>query len=71
MVDVVDDWEVRNNIVAMCFDTTSSNTGAEEGACTYLNKAYNGRILHFACRHHQNELPAKRVFHVALEENKK
>ena len=45
----------------MVFDTTSSNTGAEIGACKLLEDWLEKPILWLACRHHVHELHLKRV----------
>lgn len=34
--DLLQTWNIEDRIVAMCFDTTSSNTGLDKGACTLL-----------------------------------
>ncbi|KAG7162439.1 hypothetical protein Hamer_G007979, partial [Homarus americanus] len=34
-----------------CFDTTSTNTGGMNGACTLLEQKMEKELLHIACRH--------------------
>ena len=36
--EVLDDWNVTEKIVALGFDTTSSNTGIHKGSCTLLQQ---------------------------------
>lgn len=50
------EWGVTENIVAMCFDTTSSNTGRINGACTLLEEKLERMLLKLACRHHVYEI---------------
>ena len=38
VVKLLQEWNVKDDIVAMTFDTTSSNTGRHKGACTRLEK---------------------------------
>ena len=55
-------WEVAEDTVGMCFDTTASNTGAHNGACVLLEQQLGKQMLHFACRHHVHELIVAGVF---------
>jgi hypothetical protein len=50
----LDEWELTDQIIAVGFDTTSSNTGVHRGACTIL--------LWLACRHHVLELVVGAAF---------
>ncbi|KAK2707607.1 hypothetical protein QYM36_015345 [Artemia franciscana] len=34
----IEDWGITENILAMCFDKTSSNTGQMTGACVLLEQ---------------------------------
>ena len=54
-------WKIKGEVCAMVFDTTSSNTGGESGACKYLELWLETPILWLACRHHVYELHLKRV----------
>ena len=38
VIDFLEDWNVRDRIQAMSFDTNSSNTGFESGVCTLLEE---------------------------------
>jgi hypothetical protein len=44
------------------FDTTASNTGRLNGACTLLEKSLDREILFLTCRHHIFELVLQGVF---------
>lgn len=59
-------WEVADDIVGMCFDTTASNTGSKSGACVLLEQFMGRNLLHFACRHHMHEVIIGEIFTVLL-----
>ena len=52
----LDDWGVTDNVVALCYDTTSSNTGQLKGAVVQLETMLERRLLRLECRHHVLEL---------------
>lgn len=54
--DALQSWNIEDKVQGMCFDTTASNTGSNEGACVYLEKLLGRDLLHIACRHHILEL---------------
>ena len=47
------------HIVALVFDTTSSNTGVRQGATVRLQEALDRPVLFLGCRHHISELIVK------------
>jgi hypothetical protein len=49
-------WQSESLIIGMCFDTTASNTGRVNGACTLLEAAIGRPLLWMACRHHMLEV---------------
>ncbi|KAK6190395.1 hypothetical protein SNE40_002275 [Patella caerulea] len=53
---VVDDWELKEFIIGLVFDTTSSNTGIYHGAAIRLEAHFNRKLMWLACRHHIAEL---------------
>lgn len=61
------DWNVQDNVMAMCFDTTSSNTSTSIGACVVLQQKLSRRLLYFACRHHVMELLVTGAFEATVE----
>lgn len=63
-------WEVAEDTVGMCFDTTASNTGAQNGACVLLEQQLGKKLLYFACRHHVHELIVAGVFTVLFGPSK-
>lgn len=59
---VLVDWNVAERVVASSFDTTSTNTGLNNGACYHLDKLLGRRLIQLACRHHTHEIVLKNVF---------
>ena len=53
------EWDVKEEVCGIVFDTTSSNTGADAGACTQLEQWLERPVLWLACRHHVHELHVK------------
>lgn len=68
MVEILNDWDISSNVKFMCFDTTSTNTGKNKGACKVLQKMLEEDLIPLACRHHILELVIGAVFHEMLEE---
>lgn len=62
IVGCLDDWNIRDRVQALSFDTTSSNTGVNNGACTLVEKLIGRDLIHLACRHHMMEIVAEKVF---------
>ena len=50
----------------MSFDTTSSNTGINNEACTLIMKKLNTNLLHLACQHDIFKLLVEKTFIVCL-----
>ena len=55
-------WGLEDRIVAMCFDTTASNTGCKGGVCIKLEAELGKDLLNLACRHHVSEIVLEKVF---------
>ena len=60
-------WGVHDNIVAVVFDTTASNTGRHRGATVRLQKFLERPVFFLACRHHVSELIAKACWYCIFE----
>lgn len=56
------DWNAIDDIVALSFDTTSSNSGRWSGAAVLLERKLGKNLLKLACRHHIYEVILKAVF---------
>jgi hypothetical protein len=50
--NAIREWGLENLIRAVCFDTTSSNTGRSSGACIILEQLLGRPLLHFGCKNH-------------------
>ncbi|KYM96046.1 Chondroitin proteoglycan-2 [Cyphomyrmex costatus] len=62
IICTMNEWNVTDGVKALCFDTTSSNTGPHTGLCAVLEKKLDRSFLHLACRHHIAELLLRSVF---------
>lgn len=62
VVSAVAEWGATEKIQAMCFDTTSTNTGCYRGACVIIEQLFKRDLLHLACRHHILEVILRAVF---------
>lgn len=62
----LEDWGLLGYVVAFCFDTTSSNTGVVNGACTLLDQKFSDKKLMLACRHHVYEIFLSAAFEQLL-----
>ena len=60
--DLLNEWRISDRVVAMCFDTTASNTGKHKGACVLLENKLGKKLLHLACRHHIYEIVLASIF---------
>ena len=59
--ELLQEWEVTERVVALCCDTTASNTGKWNGACVRLQKTLKSTMLNLLCNHHTFELHVKTV----------
>ncbi|XP_065650847.1 uncharacterized protein LOC136079008 [Hydra vulgaris] len=57
ILEDLEEWDLKKNIVAQVFDTTACNTGVRNGAATLLEETKSMKtLLWLACRHHVLEL---------------
>ena len=66
MLEAVESWGIKDQIKAISFDTTSSNTGRKNGACVLLEGKLNSHLLYLACRHNVHEVMLEEVFAGAM-----
>lgn len=59
---LIQDWNLKDRVQFMSFDTTSSNTGLKSGACMLLEQKLGRNLVSLACRHHVMELIVAKVF---------
>ena len=52
----VDKWNIQESYLAMCFNTTASNTGKFSEVCILLKAILQHPLLWTACRHHILEI---------------
>lgn len=62
----LEEWDFLDNVRAMVFDTTASNTGSINGACILLERQLGRDLLYLACRHHVFELLLKTAFETSM-----
>lgn len=55
-------WNLLDNLIALVFDTTSSNTGWKNGCAALVEKEVGHALLWTACRHHVYELHVRHVW---------
>lgn len=63
------EWNLLDEIVAVCTDTTASNTGIFNGSVVLFQQLMERNILYFACRHHVLELIVGAVYEVLFGES--
>lgn len=54
--DLLNVWGLVDNIIALVFDTTASNTAVKKGAAKLLEEKIGRKLLLLACRHHVDEV---------------
>lgn len=69
--DTLIDWGIQDDVHMMSFDTTSTNTGKENGACAILQRMLGRSLFHLACRHHIYELTVSTAFTISMNEKTK
>ena len=63
---MLEEWSIEQRCVAMCFDTTASNTGKFAGAYIPLEALIGHPLLWTPCRHHILEVILRDVFKVTF-----
>ena len=66
VVNALKQWGLEQRVAVMCFDTTASNVGKWQGACTLVEKMLGKDLLYLACRHHIMELIVGSAFDQVL-----
>lgn len=62
ITQTIDEWNLRNRIKGLCFDTTASNTGSKNGVCVQLETEFGQQLLNLACRHHISEIMLEKAY---------
>ena len=60
--NMLEEWNIEERCVAMCLDTTASNTGKFAGTCILLEALIGYSLLWTSCRHHMLEFILGDVF---------
>ena len=55
-LDLLEAWDLSDNVVALVFDTTASNSGIHNGAAKLIEESLGRKLLYLACRHHILEI---------------
>ena len=50
------EWGIKEHVIGMCFETTSSNSEIHTGACTLIEMLLQKELLYLACYHHIDEI---------------
>jgi len=66
VIQALEEWNLQDRVIGMCFDTTSSNIGRHVGACIEIEQKLGRDLQNFAGRHHIMELLARAAFKVCL-----
>jgi hypothetical protein len=59
---MLDDWQLKQDVTALVFDTNASNTGIRNGCDSLIGKDLNRPLLWPACRHHMYEVHLKNIW---------
>ena len=60
--EVLDLWELIDNVTTLVFDTTASNSGWRCGTAKLLERMMGKKLLYHACCHHIYKLVIKSVY---------
>ena len=61
VIKLLEEWGLTDQIIGISFDTTSDNTGVDNGSCKLIEECVGKAILWLACRRHVYELHIKHV----------
>ena len=62
VVEQIQNWNLQENVKAMCYDTTACNSGVKNGAAFFVEKLLRKSYLRLCCRHHICEIVLEAVF---------
>ncbi|KAG0706297.1 hypothetical protein GWK47_024348 [Chionoecetes opilio] len=69
--EVLTEWNLKDRIAPVCFDTTAVNTGDKSGVCLCLELMLDKPLLYFVCRHQILEILLDKVFSSLFKEQSK
>lgn len=64
--ETIQDREITDNNRAICFDTTSSNTGYNSSACVLIEQKLKKELLLLACSNYIMELIISTLFEICI-----
>lgn len=64
--ETLEKWHITDKVQAICFDTTSTNTGHKSGAAVILEEKLKRSLFWAPCKHHVRELGLKDIFHLKV-----
>ncbi|XP_076279088.1 uncharacterized protein LOC143208527 isoform X1 [Lasioglossum baleicum] len=64
-----EEWNLSQQVEALCFDTTATNTGRIQGACVLLEQKLEKELLYLPCRHHIYELILRAAFDTKMKKS--
>jgi hypothetical protein len=56
VIEMLDDWQLKQDVVALVFHTTARNTGIRNDCASFLEKDVNRPLPWLACRYHMCEV---------------
>lgn len=62
IMKTLNEWNISDKIVGLCFDTTSVNSGWRSGIGKRLEDKLQRQLLHFACHHHIYEIVVANLY---------
>ena len=66
VMNLLQEWKITDDVIALVFDTMASNTGRVHGCSALFEESLQRSILWLACRHHIYELHIKHVTDVII-----
>lgn len=64
--EILKKWHITDKVQAICFDTTSTNTGHVSGAAVILEQLLKRTLFWAPCKHHIRELDLKEIFQLKV-----
>ena len=61
--ELLEVWNLKENVKALVFDTTASNTGWNQDAAKTLEKLLDHKLFYNACRHHVYKLVIEAAYY--------
>ncbi|KAK3915674.1 tRNA uridine 5-carboxymethylaminomethyl modification enzyme 2, partial [Frankliniella fusca] len=69
VLDQIESFKITEKVKCVCSDTTSTNTGCNNGAVKIIEDRLGRRLIYLACRHHALEIIPKTLFENLIEKS--